>query len=70
MMQARCEIAGIKISPHAFRRAFAVRWREAEGSTSGLMAHAGCSSEAMVRKYSRMASERLAQLEYDRLFNP
>lgn len=68
MMQRRCETAGVSISAHAFRRALAVRWRKADGSTSGLMAHAGWASEAMVRKYTRMAAEELAHVEYDRLF--
>jgi integrase len=72
MMERRREAAGIApgaITAHAFRRAFSVTWRRRGGSMSGLMAHNGWKSEAMVRRYGRMNAEELAQAEYDQLFN-
>ena len=67
VLHRRGEIAGVTVSAHSFRRALAVRWLRAEGSTSGLMAHAGWRSEAMVRRYTRMSAEELAHAEYRRL---
>jgi site-specific recombinase XerD len=52
---------------HRLRHSAAVRWMAAGGSQVGLMAHAGWSDPAMVHRYVKAASERLAAEEFDRL---
>ena len=48
-------------------RAAAVRWLKNGGSETGLRAHCGWTDNAMVARYTKTASERLAAEEFDRL---
>ena len=54
--------------PHAFRRAFAVRWLSNGGSELGLMRTAGWSSREMIAVYTAANADQLAQDEMRRLF--
>jgi integrase len=57
-----------KYSPHALRRAFAVRWLASGGSELGLMRAAGWSSRDMIAVYTAANAHQLAQDEMRRLF--
>ena len=59
--------SGGVVSPHQFRRAFAIKWLERAGSESGLMRIAGWSTTEMVRLYSKAHADRLADQEMRRL---
>ena len=52
---------------HRLRHSMAVRWMRAGGSETGLMAHAGWTSNTMVARYVKAASEQLAGEEFNRL---
>ena len=52
---------------HRLRHTMAVRWMRAGGSETGLMAHAGWTSNTMVARYVKAASEQLAGEEFNRL---
>ena len=67
MLRRRCARAGIKITAHSFRRAYAERWLAKGGSEVGLMRTAGWSSPSMVARYTRTNGERLAVEEARRL---
>jgi integrase len=54
-------------TPHALRRAFAVRWLAKGGSESGLMRICGWSSSEMIRVYVRAQADQLAHDEFRRL---
>ncbi len=57
MLRRRGATAGIKgLRPHLFRHTFSHEWMAAGGSESDLMALAGWSSPAMVRRYGRSAA--------------
>jgi integrase len=56
-----------RYTPHALRRAFAVRWLAKGGSESGLMRICGWSTSEMVRVYARAHADQLAHDEYRRL---
>lgn len=49
------------------RHTAAVRWLRSGGSETGLRAHAGWSSNTMIARYVKTASEQLAAEEFDRL---
>jgi integrase/recombinase XerD len=44
-----------------------VRWLRAGGTETGLRAHAGWTSDTMVERYVRSASEQIAAEKFDRL---
>lgn len=67
MLERRGESAGVHVSAHMFRRAFAVEWLELGGSQTSLQAICGWNSGAMVERYTRHARERLAATEMRRL---
>jgi integrase/recombinase XerD len=52
---------------HRLRHTAAVRWLRAGGSEVGLMAQAGWTSNSMIGRYTKTASEQLAAEEFDRL---
>jgi integrase len=56
------------LTPHALRRAFAVRWLAKGGSESGLMRICGWSSAEMIRVYTRAKADDLAAQEFHRLY--
>jgi site-specific recombinase XerD len=62
---AAAEVDGFHV--HRLRHSAAVRWLRAGGSETGLRAHAGWSSNAMVVRYAAAASEQLAAEEFERL---
>lgn len=67
-LKARAEDAGIAgFHLHRLRHTMAVRWMRAGGSETGLMAHAGWTSNAMIGRYVKAASEQLAGEEFNRL---
>jgi integrase/recombinase XerD len=67
-LKQRARAAGVPgFHIHRLRHTAAVRWMRAGGSESGLMAHAGWSSNTMVSRYVKAASEQLAGEEFDRL---
>jgi integrase len=54
------------LSPHDFRRAFAVRWLEDGKSEVGLQRIAGWSSSAMIRTYTAAKADEIALAEHRR----
>jgi integrase len=54
------------LSPHDFRRAFAVRWLEGGGSEVSLQRVAGWSSSAMIRTYTAAKADEIAINEHRR----
>lgn len=67
-LKARAAAAGvIGFHIHRFRHTAAVRWLRSGGSETGLRAHAGWTSNSMIERYTRAASEQLAAEEFDRL---
>jgi site-specific recombinase XerD len=52
---------------HRLRHTAAVRWLRSGGSETGLRAHAGWTSNTMIDRYTKAASEQLAAEEFDRL---
>jgi site-specific recombinase XerD len=68
MLERRGKEAGIDhLYPHRLRHQFAHEWRTAGGSETGLMAIAGWSSPAMLRRYAASAAEQRAREEHERL---
>ena len=59
--------SGNTLSPHDFRRAFAVEWLSKGGSELGLQRIAGWSSNAMIRVYTTARADDLAISEHQRL---
>jgi site-specific recombinase XerD len=65
---ARAADAGVtNFFVHRLRHSAAVRWLRSGGSETGLRAHAGWTSNAMINRYTQAASEQLAAEEFDRL---
>jgi integrase/recombinase XerD len=63
-IQRRGEAAGLgDIHPHVLRHTGAVRWLDAGGSTTGLLAVAGWTSIDMLRRYIRASEGNLAAKE-------
>lgn len=60
--------AGVHVSPHMFRRSFAINFLERGGSQVSLQAICGWTSGEMVQRYTRHASEHLAEVEYRKLY--
>jgi site-specific recombinase XerD len=58
-------VAGFHL--HRLRHSAAVRWLRRGGTETGLMAHAGWTSNTMIGRYVKTASEQLAAEEFDRL---
>ena len=58
-------VAGFHI--HRLRHTAAIRWLDAGGTETGLMAQAGWQSREMIDRYSRASRETLAAKEFDRL---
>ena len=56
------------LTPHALRRAFAVRWLSKGGSETSLMRIAGWSSLIMIRTYIAARADVIASDEMRRLF--
>jgi len=59
--------SGGSITPHALRRAFAVRWLTQGGSEVSLMRLCGWSSREMINLYSRASADVIAADEFRRL---
>ena len=55
------------VTPHQFRRRFAIAWLSKSGTESGLMRIAGWSSTEMIRVYTASQASRLAADEFRRL---
>jgi integrase len=69
MLARRCDEAGVDVSAHQFRRALAERWLRAGGGETQLRSVVGWKpGSPMVARYTRMAAEELAHVEYRRLF--
>jgi integrase/recombinase XerD len=67
-LKARAEAAGVQgFHVHRLRHTAAVRWLRSGGTETGLRAHAGWTSNAMIDRYVKTASEQLAGEEFDRL---
>jgi site-specific recombinase XerD len=67
-LKGRALAAGVpNFHLHRLRHTMAVRWMRAGGSETGLMAHAGWTSNTMVARYVKAASEQLAGEEFTRL---
>ena len=67
-LKRRADDAGVKgFHLHRLRHTAAVRWLRSGGTETGLRAHAGWTSNTMVERYTRAASEQLAAEEFDRL---
>ena len=67
-LRLRAEIGGVKhFHVHRLRHCMAVRWLQAGGSETGLMAQAGWTSRTMIDRYVKASSEALAAAEFDRL---
>lgn len=59
--------AGVPVSPHQLRRAFAVNWMRAGGSASGLQVVGGWTDSRMVLRYQGERAEEVAAEEFFRL---
>jgi len=67
-LKSRAKDAGVVgFHVHRLRHSAAVRWLRSGGSEAGLLAHAGWTSNAMISRYVKAASEQLAGEEFDRL---
>ncbi|OBH22496.1 hypothetical protein A9X03_15395 [Mycobacterium sp. E1715] len=67
-LQERASDAGVvAFHAHRLRHTMSVRWLRSGGSETGLRAHAGWSSNTMITRYVKAASEQLAAEEFDRL---
>jgi integrase/recombinase XerD len=67
-LKSRAKDAGVEgFHVHRLRHTMSVRWLRAGGSEAGLLAHAGWTSNAMINRYAKAASEQLAAEEFDRL---
>ena len=67
-LKSRAKDAGVTgFHVHRLRHTAAVRWLRSGGTETGLMAHAGWTSNAMIGRYVKAASEQLAGEEFDRL---
>lgn len=67
-LKLRAEIGGVKgFHCHKLRHSMAVRWLQAGGSETGLLAQAGWTSRTMIDRYVKASSEALAAAEFDRL---
>jgi site-specific recombinase XerD len=67
-LKSRAKDAGVEgFHVHRLRHSAAVRWLRSGGSEAGLLAHAGWTSNAMINRYVKAASEQLAGEEFDRL---
>lgn len=67
-LKARAVSAGvIGFHMHRLRHTAAVRWLRHKGTETGLRAHAGWTSNTMIARYVKAASEQLAGEEFDRL---
>jgi integrase/recombinase XerD len=67
-LKSRAKDAGVVgFHAHRLRHTAAVRWMRSGGTEVGLMAHAGWTSNAMIGRYVKAASEQLAGEEFDRL---
>jgi integrase/recombinase XerD len=67
-LKSRAKDAGVTgFHVHRLRHTAAVRWLRSGGTETGLMAHAGWASNAMIGRYVKTASEQLAGEEFDRL---
>ena len=58
---------GKGVSPHQFRRRFAVQWLLKGGSEVGLQRIAGWNSNTMIKLYTQASADLLASSEYERL---
>jgi integrase/recombinase XerD len=67
-LKSRAKDAGVTgFHVHRLRHSAAVRWLRSGGSEAGLLAHAGWTSNTMISRYVKAASEQLAGEEFDRL---
>jgi integrase len=67
-LKGRARVAGVKgFHVHRTRHTAAVRWLKAGGTETGLRAQAGWTSNAMIARYAKSASEQLAGEEFNRL---
>jgi site-specific recombinase XerD len=67
-LKGRAKQAGVAgFHVHRLRHTAAVRWLKSGGTETGLMAQAGWTSNDMVGRYAKAASEQLAAEEFDRL---
>lgn len=67
-LKRRATDAGVKgFHLHRLRHTAAVRWLRNGGTETGLRAHAGWTSNTMIGRYVKSASEQIAAEEFDRL---
>jgi len=67
-LKGRAKDAGVVgFHVHRLRHSAAVRWLRSGGTETGLMAQAGWTTNSMVGRYVKAASEQLAGEEFDRL---
>jgi integrase len=67
-LKGRAKAAGVAgFHVHRLRHTAAVRWLKAGGTETGLRAQAGWTSNTMIVRYAKTASEQLAGEEFDRL---
>jgi site-specific recombinase XerD len=67
-LKGRAKIANVTdFHIHRLRHTAAVRWLKAGGTETGLRAQAGWTSNTMIARYAKSASEQLAGEEFDRL---
>ena len=68
MVVKRSRRAGVDVTPHSFRRGFAVRWLREGGSEAYLMTAAGWTSSRMVGLYTKAVAEEASITESQRIF--
>lgn len=67
MIERRARAAGLKATPHQFRRRLAAAWLLNGGSEVGLMETAGWKSSAMPKRYVASAAEEIARADHERI---
>ena len=67
VIKRRAARAGVKVTPHMFRRRLAAAWLMNGGSQVGLMAAAGWKNPAMPAMYAASAAEEIARTEHERM---
>jgi integrase len=68
IVRKRSEAAGIDVTPHSFRRGFAMHWLRQRGSQPYLQKQAGWSSPRMVTRYVEAVAQEESIAEAKRVF--
>lgn len=68
VIERRSRNIGTNVTPHMFRRRFAIKWLTEGGSQVGLQQVAGWSGILMPTLYTAVAASQIAEADYQRIF--